>query len=55
VYLGGKVKGKETVLLEEKGFCKEGFVLKIVPNMERRGKDKSSEGSECCMKVLSKS
>jgi hypothetical protein len=39
------------VLLDEKGFCKEGFVLKIVP---RRGKDKPSEGSERCMKVLSK-
>jgi hypothetical protein len=26
--------------LDKKGFCKEGFVLKTVPNMERRGKDK---------------
>jgi hypothetical protein len=43
------------VLLNEKRFCKERFVLKIVPNMERRGKDKPSEDSECCMKVLSKS
>jgi hypothetical protein len=30
------------MLLDEKGFCKEVFVLKIVPNMERRGKDKPS-------------
>jgi hypothetical protein len=43
------------VLLNEKGFCKERFVLKIVPNMEKRSKDKSSEGAECYMKVLSKS
>jgi hypothetical protein len=43
------------VLLDKKGFCKEGFALKIVPNMERTGKDTSSEGSECYMKVLSKS
>jgi hypothetical protein len=38
----GKVKGKKGMFLKEKGFCKEGFVLKIVPNMERRGKEKSS-------------
>jgi hypothetical protein len=43
------------MFLDEKGFCKEGFVLKIVPNMERTGKDKPSRGSECYMKVLSKS
>jgi hypothetical protein len=43
------------VLLDKKGFWKEGFVLKIVPNMERRGKDKPSQGSECYMKVLRKS
>jgi hypothetical protein len=43
------------VLLDEKGFCKGGFVLEIVPNMEKRGKEKPSEGSECYMKVLSKS
>jgi hypothetical protein len=42
------------MFLDEKGFCKEGFVLKIVPNMERRDKDKPSEGLECYMKVLSK-
>jgi hypothetical protein len=43
------------VLLDGKGFCKDEFILKIVPNMEKRGKDKPSEGSECYMKVLSKS
>jgi hypothetical protein len=41
--------------LDEKVFCKEEFVLKIVPNMEKRGKDKPSEVSECYMKVLSRS
>jgi hypothetical protein len=41
------------VLLNEKGFCKERFVLRIVPNMEKRGKDKPSEGSECYMNVMS--
>jgi hypothetical protein len=29
--------------LDEKGFCKEGFILKIVSNMERRDKDKPSK------------
>jgi hypothetical protein len=43
------------VLLDEKGFCREGFVLKIVPNMERRDKDKPSQHSECYMKVMNKS
>jgi hypothetical protein len=38
--------------LDEKGFCKEGFVLKIVSNMQRRSKDKPSEFSKCYMKVL---
>jgi hypothetical protein len=37
--------------LDEKVLCKEGFVLKIVPNMEKRVKVKPPEGSECCMKV----
>jgi hypothetical protein len=37
--------------LDEKGFCKEGFVLKIVSNMERRDKDKPSKGLKCYMKV----
>jgi hypothetical protein len=39
------------MFLDEKGFCKEGFVLKIVSNMKRRDKGKPSEDSECCMKV----
>jgi hypothetical protein len=39
------------MFLDEKGFCKEGFVLKIVSNMERRDKDKPSKGLLCCMKV----
>jgi hypothetical protein len=48
-------KLKTRVLLNKKGFCLKSFVLKIVPSMEKRGKDKPSEDSECCMKVLSKS
>jgi hypothetical protein len=47
--LGERLKGKR-MLFNEKGFCKEKFVLKTVPNMEKRGKDKPSEGSKCCMK-----
>jgi hypothetical protein len=43
------------MFLDEKGFCKKGFVLKIFPNMERRDKDKPSEDSEYYIKVLSKS
>jgi hypothetical protein len=39
------------MFLNEKGFCKEVFVLKIVLNMEKRDKDKPSEGSKCYMKV----
>jgi hypothetical protein len=39
------------MFLDEKEFCKEGFVLKIVPNMERKDKDKSSDGLKCYMKV----
>jgi hypothetical protein len=35
--------------LDEKGFCKEGFVLKIVSN--RGDKDKPSKGLVCFMKV----
>jgi hypothetical protein len=54
VFLGEDLKRKRN-FLDEKGFCKEGFVLKIVPNMERRDKDKPSEGSEYYIKVLSKS
>jgi hypothetical protein len=34
-----------------KDFVKKGFVLKIVPKMKRKGKDKPSQGLECCMKV----
>jgi hypothetical protein len=44
-----KLKEKGMVFLDEKGFCKEGFVLKIVLN--RRDKDKPSKGLVCCMKV----
>jgi hypothetical protein len=43
------------VLLDKKGFCKERFVPRIVPNMEKKDKNKPSEGSEYHMKVLSKS
>jgi hypothetical protein len=50
-----KSKKKRNDFLDEKGFCKEGFVLKIVPNMERRYKDKPSQGSKYYIKVLSKS
>jgi hypothetical protein len=39
------------MFLDEKRFCKVGFVLKIVPNMEKRDKDKPSEGLVCYMKV----
>jgi hypothetical protein len=35
--------------LDEKGFCKEGFVLKIVSNW--KDEDKPSKGLVCCMKV----
>jgi hypothetical protein len=43
-----KLKEKR-MFLSEKGFCKEGFVLKIVSN--RRDKDKPSKGLVCYMKV----
>jgi hypothetical protein len=46
-----KLKEKRNVFLDEKGFCKEGFVLKIVSNMQRRDKDKPSKGLECYVKV----
>jgi hypothetical protein len=45
------LKEKE-VFLDEKGFCKEGFVLKIVLN--RRDKDKTSKGFLWLYKGLSK-
>jgi hypothetical protein len=37
--------------LYEKGFYKEGFVLKIVSNMVRRDKDKPPKSLEGHMKV----
>jgi hypothetical protein len=43
------LKEKGMVFLDEKRFCKEGFVLKIVSN--RKDKDKPSKGLVCCMKV----
>jgi hypothetical protein len=33
--------GGKRVLLKEKGFCKGRFVLKIVPDIQKRGKEKS--------------
>jgi hypothetical protein len=47
----GKSQRKK-VLLNEKGFCITRFVLKIVPNIKKRGKDKISKGLECCVKFL---
>jgi hypothetical protein len=37
------------MFLDEKGFCKEGFVLKIAST--RRDKDKPSKGLVCNIKV----
>jgi hypothetical protein len=37
--------------LDEKGFCKEVFVLNIVSNMERRDKEKPSKCSKYYIKV----
>jgi hypothetical protein len=37
------------MFLDEKGFCKKGFILKIVSN--RRDKNKPSKGLVCYMKV----
>jgi hypothetical protein len=37
--------------LDEKRFYKEGFVLKIVSNMERRDKEKPSKGSKYYIEV----
>jgi hypothetical protein len=42
-----KLKEKE-MFLDEKGFCKKGFILKIVSN--RRDKDKASKGLVCNIK-----
>jgi hypothetical protein len=52
-FLGGRLK-EINVFRWERILSKE-FVLKIVPNMESRDKDKPSEGSEYYIKVLSKS
>jgi hypothetical protein len=38
VFFEEKLKEKRNGFLHEKGFCKEGFVLKIVSNMDRRDK-----------------
>jgi hypothetical protein len=48
MYFFEKLKEKE-VFLDEKGFCKEGLVLKIISN--RRDKDKLSRGLMCYIKV----
>jgi hypothetical protein len=37
------------MFLDEKGFCKEGFILEVVSN--RRDKDKPSKDLVCYMKV----
>jgi hypothetical protein len=42
------------VLLNKKGFYKKVCPM-IVPNMEKRGMDKPSDGSKCYINVLSKS
>jgi hypothetical protein len=47
----GKLKEKRKFSFDKKVFCKEGFILKIVSNMERRDKDKPSKGLECYVKV----
>jgi hypothetical protein len=39
------------MFLDKEGFCKEGFFLKIVSNMERKDKDKPSKDLEGHMKV----
>jgi hypothetical protein len=44
-----KEKGMVFFFLDEKGFCKEVFVLKIVSN--RMDKDKPSKGLVCYIKV----
>jgi hypothetical protein len=38
-----------------KNFVKKRFVLRIVPNIKKSDEDKPSKGSECHIKVLSKS
>jgi hypothetical protein len=50
------VNGKKKVFWNEKGFYKEWFVLKDCSKMGiKEDKDKSSQCSECHMKVLSRS
>jgi hypothetical protein len=49
-----KKRKEKKVLWDEKGFCKKKFVLKDCFKMEKRNKDKTSENSECRMRVLSK-
>jgi hypothetical protein len=44
-----KLKEKRNGFLDEKGFCKKGFVLKIASN--GRDNDKPSKGLVCYMKV----
>jgi hypothetical protein len=51
VFFFKKLKEKKKFFLDEKGFCKKGFVLKIVSSMERRDKEKPSKHSKCCIKV----
>jgi hypothetical protein len=47
-----KLKEKRNFFLDEKGFCKEGFVLKIVSN--RRDKNKAMKGFSMLYEGLSK-
>jgi hypothetical protein len=50
MYFFEKLKEKKCFFfLEEKGFCKEGFVLKIVSN--RRDNNKPSKGLVCYIKI----
>jgi hypothetical protein len=49
MYFFEKLKEKRMDFLDEKGFCKEGFVLKIVSN--KRDEDKPSKGLVCYIKV----
>jgi hypothetical protein len=47
-----KLKESGMFFLDEKGFCKKGFVLKLVSN--RRDKDKPLKGYSMLYKGLSK-
>jgi hypothetical protein len=42
---------KKECFFGEKGFCKEGFIQKIVSNMERKEKHKPSKYLVFCVKV----